>query len=375
MSLSVYVKPTNFCTIDCEHCYLSEDVRANKELMTDKTLKNTAELVIQLAKREGHDSIHIIWHGGEPLMVNPSWYHNAVKILDSVFGKGNYTQSIQTSLIPYNSKWAPVIKDYFDSFIGSSIDFSQRKVGDSADTYIDLWLKRVERARADGFTIIPMMVPSRMEIGKGEEILDWFIKNDFHAFSIERYSDFTGKMLDAPKNKHHSDFMIELFDGVIKRLRNGEKASYINVIAAAINGVRYEIPGDRWGGDCQREFLVVEPDGGLNTCPDRTSFEKSFSNANEGVVKFMNAPPRKEWIRIQNINHKENHCMSCEYNTWCKSGCPITNNVKSNKESECSGYKSFLNHVKSHLENENDLNLLLNYAKPLGEEIIKKIEF
>lgn len=369
MALSIYIKPTNFCTIDCEHCYLTEEVRANKEIMSDETLFNTGRLAVELAQREGHDEIHIIWHGGEPMMLDPQWYVDAIKILDKAIGKGKYTQSIQTSLIPYRNKWKSLIENNFEGFIGSSIDFSQRKVGSSTDGYIDLWLKKVAMAKKDGFTVIPMMVPSRMELGKGKEIVEWFEANDFPAFSVERYSDVGGENLYAPKNIHHSNFMIELFDSVLERLISGKRVSYINVIAAAINGVAFQMPGDRWGGSCQREFVVVEPDGSLNSCPDRTSYEAPFSNANDGAVQFMHSEPRRNWIRVQNITHKQNHCHSCEFNTWCKSGCPIANNVLSNKETECSGYKGFLNHVKSHLENPKYQNMLIEYAKPLGAPI------
>lgn len=371
MSLTAYLKPTNFCSIGCEHCYLPEEVRANKESMSDKTLVDTARMLVDLAKREGHKSLHLIWHGGEALMLTPDWYWNAISIFDREIGKNKYTQSLQTSLIPYRSAWKKLIENRFDSFIGSSIDFTQRKIKSSPEAYMDLWLKKVSQARRDGFEIIPSMVPTKFELGKGANIVDWFEKNEFKAFNIERFSHYGGTSIALPSNRQHSAFMIEVFDRVLQRLRNHERVSYINVVVAAINGVLFEQPGDRWGGACQREFIVIEPDGSLNTCPDRASHEKPFSNASDGASKFITSDQRRHWIRVQNISHKKSYCHDCEYSSWCKSACPITKNGSSEGENECSGYKSFLNHVKSTLANSSlDSELLINYAKPPGKPIL-----
>ena len=51
--LTVYLKPTNYCNVGCDFCYLPEDVRANKARMSPETLDATLELIGQLALREG----------------------------------------------------------------------------------------------------------------------------------------------------------------------------------------------------------------------------------------------------------------------------------------------------------------------------------
>ena len=80
--LTVYLKPTNYCNVGCDFCYLPEDVRANKARMSPETLDATLELIGQLALREGHDRIAILYHGGEPLSLSPEalyWYSDRVR--------------------------------------------------------------------------------------------------------------------------------------------------------------------------------------------------------------------------------------------------------------------------------------------------------
>lgn len=377
MSLSIYLKPTNFCTVDCEHCYLPEETRADKSSMSFEKLEETALFLLDMIEKEKHEMLHITWHGGEAMMLKPEWYEQAIEVLDRVIGKGRYTQSMQTSLIPYSSKWKNLLESRFDSFIGSSIDFTQRKIRNNAGSYLSKWMEKVELARADGMYIVPGMVPTRFEVGKGKEIVDWFVDNGFKEFNIERYSKIgtTGNPLDWPRNHHHSQFITEVFDAIFDRIKNNEKAPYVKLIVAAIQGVLHGVPGDRWGGKCQKEFIVIEPDGSLNSCPDRALHEKPFSNIDDGADGFIKSPDRRNWIRVQEITHKGSHCIPCEYRNWCRSGCPVTPNGIDQGEKECSGYKMFLNHVKEFLKDENNLRLANEYVQPLGEIIVQEENF
>jgi hypothetical protein len=367
MALTIYIKPTNFCSVGCEHCYLPEEDRKNNFVMTDETLQKAALLIVDLVKKEGHAGAHIIWHGGEPLMLEPDWFWNAGKILDKIIGKNNYTESLQTSLIPYKGKWKELIEIKFNSFIGSSIDFSQRKVKNNSDSYLTLWMKRVNRARADGFYIVPGMVPTKNEIKNGKQIVDWFAKNDFQEFNIERYSRYGNSNVDWPSNKEHSEFLKEIFIALMDRVKNNENTPYVTVIASAIKGVLFSQSGERWGGQCQKQFIVIEPDGSTNTCPDRAMHEKPFSNVNNGTSAFTSSEGRKKWIRIQNIDHKKSHCMSCEFQSWCKSGCPVTPNGADDGEKECSGYKTLLYFIKEFCNNEENRKAAIEYISFLNK--------
>lgn len=373
MTLTAYLKPTNFCNVGCEHCYLPESVRADKAKMGDTKMREVANFLLCIARAEGHNSLHVIWHGGEPMMLSPEYYENALSIFDDVVGASRFTTSFQTSLIPYRHEWAPLVHSRFHSQLGSSIDFSQRKVKSSPQHYLDLWMKKVRMARFDGIYILPGMVPTRREVGRGAEIVQWFVDHDFAEFNIERYSRYGDDISDWPSNSEHSDFLVEVFDAIVARLEHGLSAPYVSAISAGIRGVLFGVPGDRWGGQCQKQFLVIEPDGSLNSCPDRAKHEAPFANTSAGAEGLISSSARRNWIRIQNVTHKKPHCYSCEFNHWCKSGCPVTPNGPADGETECSGYKSFLLHVLRYAEQSPEhRERLISYATPPGEPITAK---
>lgn len=367
----MYIKPTNYCTVDCEHCYLPVETRANKTVMDNETFKRVVELGVNTAKMEGKDTLHFIWHGGEPLMLPPEYYYEKGEILDQMLPKGSFTESMQTSLIPFKQRFVQLIHDRYGSCLGSSVDFTQRKIHDSTDEYLNLLMKKVWLARDNGIYVCCSMVPTRHEVGRGQEILDWIDQQGFFELNVERYSKIGGlQPLDWPSNAQHSAFLTELFDGVTAKLERGEQTAQINVVSRAILGVALGMSGDRWGTRCQREFIIVEPNGDLNSCPDRAMHEAPFSNAMEGYEAFRSSPLRRKWIRIMDVDHKKPHCHTCEFRSWCNSGCPVTPNGPSEGQEECSGFKTYLKHVEAYLLSSKErYELCLEYAKPLGDPI------
>ena len=347
--LTVYLKPTNYCNVGCDFCYLPEDVRANKYRMTPETLEATLELIGQLALREGHERIAILYHGGEPLSLSPEtlfWYSDKVRAGLSRF---EIQETVQTSLIPLRDGHVQFIKDRCGAFVGSSLDFTGRAINGSNEKYVDLWLRKVELARANGITVGPIMVPTTNETANPQRVYEWFKAHGFDYFNIERYNKY-GAGADRPDNKQHSKFLQALFDLGMADLSAGKAFVANNAVAASIGGVLHGQPGERWGGKCQRDFLVVNPDGSLNTCPDRIEYEQNeWPKAQDGIDAFQASAVRRNWIKVQMIDHVANHCKTCEFRSFCKSGCPITDHQVHTGSGECAGYRSHLQHVEAYV--------------------------
>src|SRR5690554_891522 len=343
--LTVYLKPTNFCNVGCDFCYLPESIRADKNRMSADVLDASLELVRELALREGHDRISILYHGGEPLSMSAEslfWYSDRVR--DGLSGF-EIQENLQTSLIPLRESHLAFIHDRCGSFVGSSIDFTGRTIKGSNSSYVDLWLAKVALARANGIEVGPIMVPTLNETRDPSRVYSWFKDHGFMHFNVERYNNY-GAGTDRPDNQQHSQFLRGLFDLAMADLEAGNQFVVNNAVAASIGGVLHNQPGERWGGKCQRDFLVINPDGSLNICPDRIEYEvNEWPKAQDGIDAFQTSPIRKDWIKVQMIDHVENHCKTCTYRSFCKSGCPITEHQVHSGGGECAGYRGHLSHV------------------------------
>lgn len=364
--ITAYVKPTNRCNVGCTHCYLPEAVRADKTKMSNDVLEQTARFIADMQARARHHSAHVLWHGGEPLVLPADWYFKAGEKLDQILP--GHTESMQTSLIPLRDEHLDLIVERFESFVGSSVDFSQRMIKGSVEEYHKLWMKKVDMARRKGIVIIPGVVPTTLELGREAAMVQWFVDRDFEAFNVDRYNAYGTYFSDRPSNRQHSQFLSGLFDALMAEMRYRGVAPLVGVIRASITGVLYGVGGDRWGGSCMSDFIVVEPDGALNNCPDKASFEESFGNVGEGFDAFAKNRFRKKWVKHQALTHKESYCASCENQHFCQSGCPITPNGLPNGEDECSGYHSYLAHVRAFSKNPENRAMMIAYIDQIERQ-------
>lgn len=325
--------------------------------MSDEILAKSLLAAVNISKRFKAPPT-VVWHGGEPMALPVNWLYSACEQFEKALPK-NASQCIQTSLIPYNEKWNDLIHRFFDSHIGSSVDFSLRTIAGSNEKYLNFWMGKVELARKDNIAITPGIVPSKHELGRGAEIVTWLYEREFKGFNIDRYNQYGCQLPAHPSNREHAQFLIEVFDSVIALFKNGGLIKN-NVVNSVIGGVLYGMPGDRWGTQCQKDFVVINPDGSTNSCPDRIESEGSFSPITAGPEAFLSSEKRRSWARVQVVDHKESHCMSCKHSKWCRSGCPITDNSKKNGD-DCSGYKGFIEHVDNYCRSKDGESLCREY--------------
>ncbi|WP_447847099.1 hypothetical protein [Pseudomonas aeruginosa] len=92
----------------------------------------------------------------------------------------------------------------------------------------------------------------------------------------------------------------------------------------------------------------------------------AWPKAQDGIDAFQSNPARLGWIKVQFIDHIENHCRRCEFRSWCKSGCPITSHQVHTGTGECAGYRSHLVHVKDFLSGPDGLRLASAYLAGAG---------
>jgi radical SAM protein with 4Fe4S-binding SPASM domain len=356
--VSVYFKPTNFCNVGCEHCYLSDEIKANKELMSDETIEKSAIFLRDMSRdlNQGKEEVTIIFHGGEPLMAPPEWYDKAFSILEKHIQKVNY--SIQTSLMPDPSKHIDVFKKIGNGLVGVSVDFTSRTLDGSSDKYLSKLMKRINFLRQNNLRVALGLVPAKGDLGREKEIIDWFHKNELNRFRIERFNSWGFETDIEPTNEEHSDFLINMFDYCLENMKAGKPYINITTMACAVSGIIYQLGGDTYGGTCQTDMVTIDPNGDVYACPNRSSYEEAYSNVSDGWKIYRSNKRRKQWILKQTLFNYSSKCGDCEYVSWCKGCCPISNHESGGKDDDCAGFQKFLLHIQKKYDDPETKNLV-----------------
>jgi len=363
--VSVYFKPTNFCNVGCDHCYLSCETKANKLIMSPTIVAKTARFIVNMrddlnSALQNSQGVHIIYHGGEPLMAPLEWFNNASRMLKEYIP--DCSQSIQTSLMPHRPDMFDWYRQNTNSSVGISFDWSSRKIDGSAEKYREKFISRVKECHENGINTNVGIVPSKPDIPFAKEIVDFFIENNLHNVRIERFNTFGFTSDIQPTNAEHSQFMIDMFDYIMERYNKGLSVIGVNYIAAAVAGLCDGMATDTYSGNCQTTEITVEPNGDLNICPNCVSYTDPVGTVFEGWKSFRSSMVRRNWIMKQQLFHFCEQCKTCDYIKWCKGNCPLTPHNVGGEGDDCAGFSKFINHVRKYMEQgQAQRSLLIKY--------------
>lgn len=334
-------------------------------MMDNDTFSSALKEIVILANSRSDKEVSVLWHGGEPLQFDKSTFEKRlVEANNYFFANGIVVNHVlQTALINFDSDWGRIINTYFNSWAGVSIDPNTRSISGSTTRYDDALQKRIKVAQSKGITLVGNICPSIDDVGKEGQLLDWLDSNNIASFAIDRYNSFGGQDPLRPTNQQHSLFLWNLLDESLKRIKKRGRVSVCETLRAGVNGVLNGKSGDRWGVTCLSDYIVIDPDGRTNTCPDKISVEESYTENGS----FVSSSKRSEVVGSHIAEHPTDGCFNCEFFSWCRSGCPITPNDWG-KEGECSGYKLFLKKIQQLSLSEKDL--LLYYLNGKNEENI-----
>lgn len=245
----VVLQGTSFCNLNCSYCYLSETSRRTKSSMAIATVRAIFQSLLR--SEFVRDSFRVSWHSGEPLVLPPSYYREAIdavlEISDQIHGGRFQIQfDIQTNATLITQEWCDFLKDYGHVLtIGVSCD------GPASlhDRYRVNWAGKpthaqtqagMDRLAANGIKFDVTAVVSRNGLDRAEEFLGFFAQyvqsiREFHfnlhdeffiedANSVqviayrEKYQHFLGALLDLtgsslayPSLRNFSLFFNRLF--------------------------------------------------------------------------------------------------------------------------------------------------------------------
>jgi uncharacterized protein len=382
--VSLILMPTLKCNASCDYCFENKTSHVLKTERFAIVLEKMADYM----RQNNINNMTIFWQGGEVFTLPPQYYQRANRIIEEVSKSTNIQikNRIQSNMLNYSSKWAPLISEMFDNRIGSSLDFPnlhRRPMGGSTETYNETWFQRVSEARDSGIHVGVISIPNSktLEVGARRFYSHFVYELGIQSFQLN--SPFPGGRINSIKKKlplnpeKLAGFFTDLIDcwiedGYERGIRVGPFDSVLNYFLHDTNGLPCI-----WQANCTDEFICIDPRGYVSQCDCWAASYPEFWFGNildsESVSEILSSEPRRRIMERPTKLIENDECIGCDYLSLCHGGCPIraftAKGALISTDPYCQTYKAVFAHIEQKAvslvrERKVDRKTILNGSSP-----------
>ena len=319
-AFTLILEPVKRCNLRCRYCYSDG---AGAGVMSPETLRTALEKAVRYAGRQGFREIHLLWHGGEPLLAGLGFFQAAIKILHGLAPDLKFRHYLQTNGLLLDDNFGAFFHDH-EFQIGISLDGppalhdSMRTGADGQGTHAAV-LGKVRLLEKQGVPVGFNAVVTRGSLGQEEAIYRYF-QGLGHGFRLNPMIPGRNPETSAPfllKPGEYGTFLCRLFDVWAGTESRRVPVSPLNLYLEAIaGGAPYECQQRR---TCAGSHLGVKPSGDAVLC---SRFETHpLGNIHDREIEALVALPFCEDSRRRAGALSD--CQKCLHRPICHGGCPL----------------------------------------------------
>ncbi len=377
----IIFRMTNACNLNCEYCYDKCNhitVKKENEDFSEK-IPNIIKYIEEIWK-EKDEKAEIIFHGGEPLVINPENYINLMEKIKEKFNKVRF--SIQTNATLINEKYIEIFKKY-DVHIGISLDgydeeTNKYRVYKSGRNSFKNVIEKISLLQDNNIKFGVIMTVNRTVLDNELKLYNFIKKYNLNCNIRPAFKSADNSNIDYMNEKEYYLFFTNLFNIWINDKNAEVKISQIKELKDEFIKVLEPNYCNRSCSSsecCQHNFISLDRNGNVYSC-NRTYNNKKFfygnlqKNSMQQIEEKINklCEERKEYIR-------SSKCHNCILYTECYGGCPanaysLHNKINSLDDEYCNAKIKIRMYVKEYIEKHN-LNNEYKEMKENGELYIK----
>lgn len=327
------LKVASRCNLNCEYCYMynlgDETYKAQPKFMSQVVVDNLLSQVEIYLIQSRAKTFQFIFHGGEPLLVEPDFYQTFVRKVNELFPthiKIDYI--IQTNGVLLSSEWCKILGDLgFSigiSMDGMTEDSNRLRLNHQGKSSLECTLNGLSNAQSSNhLKYLPGILsvinlennPVDLYFGyKGLKIrhINFLLPDGTH--------DNLPKRFDSDRTDY-ADWLIELFNSWFNDSDSSKpQISFFNQMLNLIlgGGGNYE----SFGGSNDTYFIIetngdIEPQDSLKACGD--GFTKTNLNVStHTLVDSFKQPLIKFCLEGQQAMAEQ--CKNCSVLEICRGG-------------------------------------------------------
>ena len=300
--LSVYVKTTETCNLDCSHCFTSGSKGA--KIYFDPV--KTANWLNQLDRH----SIFYEFHGGEPMLASVARMMKFVELTDGPNVEYGTTTNLVYKLTDEKLK-------FFDEVLGKRIGTSwDPNIRFTNEKQKQLWEDNVRLLIARGYTIKVFVSLSKAVINMNPgEICDYMEDLGIQEIDFERITmDGNAKGKMWPSNIELDNWFVRYHDAI--KSRDGIHHVIMENIYAKFEG--NDPSRGTWCRDCEQKLLTINANGSIAGCPN-TAPRNAYGHIDTPAAEVMKSTGRCDVI-MKELNRNP-ACYECPVFDVCGSDC------------------------------------------------------
>ncbi|NEX13213.1 MAG: hypothetical protein C1941_00650 [Prosthecochloris sp.] len=368
-SISIVIKVTNSCNLNCVYCYNRDNVIPG--VISLSVIEN---MLSTLWSRFDHADF--IWHGGEPLLAGQDFFRT-VKALQEKYVSGrddkSYKNLIQTNGTLVTGNFVEWCRDE-DFSIGISIDGPKEITGESRPAFeLDAYEKSIEaietiRSVNDGVGVI--CVIHKLNAAMGRELYAFFKR--IGVDSVVLLPNMNDPRIE-PYHLCNNDYVCfhkAFFDAWVA---DDDPVGTIVPFRQIVNALLGNQPSlCSYSGGCFRNFLSLDVDGSVYPCSAFFGSDFYLGNVNTSSIAEIYDSPKLQQLRAEMKQMLSTECGECEFLTVCQGGCReaafIASGKLYSKDPHCEGRKELFGYIREVLKSQLGQRLAEKAKYPASNE-------
>lgn len=359
-NFTIIFRITNSCNLNCTYCY-DKGNRINVKKENEEFYNKIPEIVNNINKlwENKEESSEIIFHGGEPLIINARNYEI---LLDKIKNQyKNVRFSIQTNATLLNEDFIKIFKKY-NVHIGISLDgfdknTNQYRIYRNGKNSFEDVMKKIELLKLNNMSFGIIMTLTKNVVNREEEFYKFICDNNLRC-NIRPAFQCSETDVDFMTNETYYEFFKKIFNIWIKDESKKLKITQIREIYdefAKVLEPSYNNKSCSSSGNCFINFISLDCMGNLYSC-NRTYNNKEFFYGNISEISKKQLEEKIiEKVKSRTQYIEKCKCKKCILYDECKGGCPANAYSMHKKigmpdDSFCEAKIGIRNYVNNYIE-------------------------
>ena len=322
--LTIYIKPTEACNLNCLHCY--NKYKDNSSVIDLNKLRRFTTSMSEYIYMAGkHFELDVVFHGGEPTMVGTQMLRDIYYIIAPKFAHARVKFSIQTNLTIIDKDFLGFAKDVLGGEIGTSYSPRLRFENMLERDMEQVWRNNIAMCIENKLSVYLVISLSKKYIKETDPatLIEFLKDTEVSGFHFEPITpnglaaanwqdiaaepdeydgwkaEFAKKFIDTGSYRHFKE------SEIVRKAKTFFDGSFVGCSCR----------------DCMLTVMTINADGTIGLCPN-VSKELIISTMDEPFKSFSDSVARQ--LLIVDEHRKRQECLDCDFFQQCNGGCMQT---------------------------------------------------